>query len=179
MNLLKRIIGEESPTDLTRPGGTTLSDFRREIDRAIDRVWRDVARDRWPDFDFAPWPAIDAAEDDTAITLRVDVPGLEPKDVEVEVADGVLTIKGSREESKTEGNGGPYRHERYAGSFTRSMTLPSYADAEKVSAKYDKGVLTISVPKVPGKGPRKVPIRRPEQPVAATGAAATTAAATK
>jgi HSP20 family protein len=115
--------------------------------------------------------AIDAAEDDKQITLRVDIPGLDPKDVEVEVADGLLTIKGSRQEEKTEGNGGPYRHERYSGSFTRSLTLPSYADAQKVAARYDKGVLTIEVPKVPGKGPRKVPIQ-PEKPAtAATGAA--------
>jgi HSP20 family protein len=162
MNLLKRIIGEENPTELAKPGGAILSDFRREIDRAIDRVWRDVGRDRWPDFDVAPWPPVDVAEDDKALTLRVDVPGLEPKDVDVEVSGDVLTIRGSREEEqRTNGNGGPYRHERYTGSFTRAMTLPPYADADKVAAAYDKGVLTITIPKVPGQGPRKVPVRPP------------------
>jgi HSP20 family protein len=80
------------------------------------------------------------------------------------LAEDCLIVRGSGEEKQEQKNGGTRRIERYAGSFARPITLPPYVDAENVQAKYDKGVLTVTVPKVAGKGPKKVEVKAgPEQ----------------
>jgi len=104
------------------------------------------------------WPAMDVSEDEKAVTFHVDVPGLGPKDVEVEISDGLLSIRGKRQEERTEGDGNS-RHERFTGSFTRTVTLPPDVDVAKAEASYDKGVLTVTAPRVPGKGPRRVAVK--------------------
>jgi HSP20 family protein len=151
-----------------------LGRFRDEVDKVFDRVWRDFDRDpwsamtRWPDWssDFGrlgaaanvSWPAIDMAEDEKAVTLRVDVPGLDEKDLDVSVSGGTLTISGSRADEWEDKGKGVFRRERVAGSFSRSVQLPSYVDPDKLEARYEKGTLTLIVPKVPGKGPRRVKV---------------------
>jgi len=152
MTLLK------NPTkELQRP----LSAFRKGIEKAINRTWHAVERSPLSVFnDFSTWPAIHVAEDEKNLTLRVDVPGLRAKDLEVEVSGDLLTIRGQREEEwNDQKRGGSYRHERFAGSFSRTITLPSYVNADKIDAKYDQGVLVITVAKVPGAGPKRVAIR--------------------
>jgi HSP20 family protein len=89
----------------------------------------------------------------------VDVPGINAKDIEVDVSGNLLTVRGSREEEKKSKTGGVWRHERHSGSFLRTVTLPTYVDSAKVEAKYDKGVLTITAPKIPGAGPKRVPVK--------------------
>jgi HSP20 family protein len=128
--------------------------FRREIERALDRAWG-----AFEGLDVPEWPAMDVSEDDKAVTFRVDLPGLGPKDVEVEVSGDRLSIRGTRREERTEGDGGRERRERFVGSFARTVTLPPYADGEKAEASYDKGVLTVTAPKVPGRGPRRVAVK--------------------
>ena len=160
MNLLKMIGKGNGSEDLAARRGTAMSTFRHDIDDAFDRVWRGL-EDRLASVGerFTPWPAIDAAEDDKGITLRVDVPGMEAKDVEVEVSGSQLTVRGKREEERKEEKAGWIRHERHRGSFTRSVTLPAYIDAGKVEARYDKGVLTLTAPKIPGEGPKRVQVK--------------------
>jgi HSP20 family protein len=157
MNLMKR----------TRPGAVAgepehgLSQFRRELDRAFDRTFRAFGRDPWralEDAEAEAWPPTDVSEDEKSFSVRMDVPGLGPKDVDVEVSGDVLTVKGARNEEREESDGGRYRHERFSGSFARSITLPPSVDPGKVEAKYDKGVLTVTAPKVPGAEPKKVPV---------------------
>jgi HSP20 family protein len=133
------------------------------MDRAVERMWKSFTH--WPLATAAAerlgplWPEIDMAEDDKAIRLTIDIPGMEAKDLDIEVSGNLLTISGSRQEEKHEGDGGARRHERHFGSFSRTLTLPTYTEPDKVDAKYDKGVLTVTVPKVPGKGPTKVAVK--------------------
>ena len=143
-------------------GADLLSRLRGEVDQAFERVWRDFGRDPWSalnSFDlptFNAWPAVDVNEDDRAVTLRADVPGLDEKDLDVEVSGNRLTIRGSREEAHEDKAN--RRHERVTGSFVRTVTLPSYVDPAGVEARYDKGVLTVTVPKIPGRGPKRVSV---------------------
>lgn len=143
-----------------------LSRVREEIDRVFDRVLREfggeshgLSRNLSGEHEWTTWPAIDMAEDEKAVTLRVDVPGLRPEDVSVEVSGNTLSIRGSREDEWKEEKHGIYRRERRSGSFSRTLTLPSYVDPDKIEARYDKGVMTVSIPKLPGQGRKRVPVK--------------------
>jgi HSP20 family protein len=160
MNLLKKWRNSDRSdgnrtTALTKHDGGSdwFSRMRGEIDQAFDRFWTgDLAS--LPAFN--AWPAVDMSEDEDKLTLRVDVPGLDEKDVDIEISGNLLTIRGSREQEHTDSK--HRRRERLSGSFARTVTLPSYVDMAKVEARYDKGVLTLTAPKMPGKGPRRVKV---------------------
>lgn len=94
-------------------------------------------------------PQIDIHETDKAITLTAELPGVDEKDVDVSIHNGMLTLKGEKRYEKKEGEGDARMVERHYGSFERSFTLPSDIDEEKIDAKYDKGVLKITLPKRP------------------------------
>jgi HSP20 family protein len=137
------------------------------MDRIFDRIWKEFDSDpfsamtRWPEpmGRMTNWPAMDLAEDDKAVTIHLDVPGLDAKDVDVEVSGNQLSIRGQRQDEFKQEEKGVYRRERYSGSFARTITLPSYVDSGKVDAKYDKGTLTITAPKIPGQGPKRVQVK--------------------
>ena len=134
--------------------------IQREIDRAFERAWRMFGNgDMEVAEDFIQWPAIDVTEDEKSVTLKADIPGVEAKNLDLQVLDNVLTVSGSREEEKTEEKEGYKRQERRSGSFSRTVTLPEYVDASKVDAKYEKGVLTVTAPKIPGRGPKRVAVK--------------------
>ena len=131
--------------------------FHDEVNRLFD--------DRGSSFNGAPrvaaraWtPAVDVREEDTQFVVTADVPGVDPKDIEVTVDNGVLSIKGERShESKNERNG--YKHvERAHGSFHRRFSLPESADAEAVKASGKNGVLEITIPKVAQVQPRRIEV---------------------
>lgn len=103
-------------------------------------------------------PPVDIQETDDGYTFRMDVPGLKPEDLEVELHEGVLSIRGSRKEEKREEDKGYVRVERHQGSFARQFRVPTSVRAEHLSAKVADGVLTIEVPKGEGPEARKVPI---------------------
>jgi len=92
-------------------------------------------------------PAVDVKETDTAFILHADIPGVEPKDIDVHMENGLLTIKGQRESEKHEEQDDYTRVERRYGQFYRRFSLPDTADAENINAKYNNGVLRISIPK--------------------------------
>lgn len=107
----------------------------------------------------ADWmPAVDVKEDDKVYTVTADLPGVDPKDVKVELEDGVLTISGERLEEKEETEQDFRRIERFEGSFMRRFVLPDAADPEKVSAKAANGVLTIRIEKAPARKPRQIKV---------------------
>jgi HSP20 family protein len=162
MNLIRRLSsGNEQTGSLRTP--FPLSSLRREIDRLFDRSWRDLFAAEFPASNIelaeTAWPAVDIKEDETLVTVKADVPGMEAKDIDVEVTDEVLTIRGHREDEHEEKKRGRRYYERKVGSFSRSFELPSYVDAKKVEAKYDQGVLTVTLPKVPGNSPKKVAVK--------------------
>jgi HSP20 family protein len=110
------------------------------------------------DLSTATWaPPVDVAEEADKIFVRVEVPGVDEKDLKVNYEDGLLTISGERQfEKKDDRN--YYRIERSYGSFVRSFSLPRSVDANKISASYKNGVLEIEIPKLEEAKPKQIQI---------------------
>jgi HSP20 family protein len=104
-------------------------------------------------------PAMDVFETENEIVAKLELPGIEPHDVEVAVEDSTLTVTGKREFSSETKEENYHRVERRYGSFVRSITLPQTADTERVEASFDKGVLTIEVGKAERVKPKKIEIK--------------------
>lgn len=124
------------------------SDFRREFDELVNRFF---GEDPWLPARFFGHqfsPAVDITETDKEIVVKAELPGIDQKDLKVELADGVLTIKGEKKEEKEEKGENLYRLERSFGSFARSFRLPCEVQEEKIEAKYKDGVLSLTLPKV-------------------------------
>jgi len=110
--------------------------------------------------DQADWaPAVDIREEDEQFVLRADVPGIDPKDIEITSEDGILTIRGQREESKEREGDEVQRIERISGRFVRRFTLPENTDAEKISAEGRHGVLEVRIPKAAQVQPRRINVK--------------------
>ena len=103
-------------------------------------------------------PPMDIYEDEHNITLKMEVPGIDEKDIDVRVAGNTLTVHGERKFEKEEKEENYRRVERQYGSFTRSFTLPSSVDPSQVSANYDKGVLKISLAKKAEAKPKQIKV---------------------
>ncbi|QDU10021.1 Hsp20/alpha crystallin family protein [Gimesia aquarii] len=102
---------------------------------------------------------LDMSETDNEIEVRMDVPGIQPEEIEVEVTGNTLLITGERKEEKEEKGRTYHRIERSSGSFSRSMTLPCEVDSDQVEAQCDNGVLTISLPKSNLSKPHKITVK--------------------
>jgi HSP20 family protein len=103
-------------------------------------------------------PAVDIYEDKGNIYLDVEVPGMKKEDVKVKVEDKTLTVSGERKLEREEKKEGYYRVERSYGSFCRSFYLPDYVDSTKIKAKYEGGVLKLSIPKKEEAKPKEIPV---------------------
>ena len=103
-------------------------------------------------------PALDVAEFDDHIKITAELPGLKKEAVKLEIDNGILFIRGEKKEKKEEKTDKMYLLERSYGMFERSFALPPTADAENVKAEFEKGVLSITVPKLAAKNGRKVEI---------------------
>ena len=103
-------------------------------------------------------PAVDIFDTGDAIVLRAELPGLTTEEIEIEVDENVLTLKGERRFEEQLEEGRYYRLERAYGSFQRSVTLPQGVKAEEISASFDNGVLSVRVPKADEVKPRKISV---------------------
>src|SRR5277367_5831723 len=103
-------------------------------------------------------PPVDVYEDEHQITLKIEVPGIDEKDIDVRVENNTLTVHGERKFEKEEKEENFRRVESQYGSFTRTFTLPTTVDAEKVSASYDKGILKISLAKKAEAKPKQIKV---------------------
>jgi HSP20 family protein len=103
-------------------------------------------------------PPVDIYEDEHNITLKLEVPGIDEKDIDVSVVNTTLTVHGERKIEKEEKEENFRRVERQYGSFTRSFTLPSSVDAGQVSAQYDRGVLKIKLAKKAEAKPKQIKV---------------------
>jgi len=103
-------------------------------------------------------PAVDIKEEDEGFVLKADVPGVDPKDIEVTMDKGVLTVKGERKHELEEEADGYKRVERSYGTFHRRFSLPDSADAERVTAKGKDGVLEVFIPKHEKVQPRRITV---------------------
>ena len=103
-------------------------------------------------------PAVDVYEDEHQITLKIEVPGIDEKDIDVRVENNTLSVHGERKFEKEEKEENYRRVERQYGSFTRTFTLPSTVDPEKIQANYDKGVLKIQLAKKAEAKPKQIKV---------------------
>ena len=103
-------------------------------------------------------PPMDLVEDDEHFVVHADLPGVEEKDVSVELEDNVLTISGERKSDAEQRKEGYYRIERAYGAFSRSLTLPEGIDPEGIKASFANGVLEVRIPKPEERKPKKVAI---------------------
>ena len=104
-------------------------------------------------------PALDVRETEERYEVHVDLPGLDPSDVNVTFEDGMLTLSGKRQFDQENRGDTWHRIERGFGSFARSIRLPQTADTERIEASFDKGVLTVVVPKTEQAKPRTIEVR--------------------
>jgi HSP20 family protein len=111
------------------------------------------------DFDGAWWiPQVDVYEEPERFAVLVDVPGVEPKDIEITAEKGVLTIRGERHARPQDESSGNRRLERRSGKFLRRFTLPESANLDSISAKHTHGVLEVTIPKQAKLQPRRIEV---------------------
>ena len=103
-------------------------------------------------------PPVDVYEDEHSVTLKIEVPGIEEKDIDVRIENNTLTVHGERKFEKEEKEENYRRVERQYGSFTRTFTLPNTVDQESVHANYDKGVLKIKLAKKAEAKPKQIKV---------------------
>lgn len=146
--------------------------LRRDIDRLFDdfgrNLWRAPFRRSLFDIDplwrrelsWSAFPAVDIVDKETAYEITAELPGMDDKNIEITLANGVLTIAGEKTEQKEEKEKDYYMSERHFGSFRRSFQLPAGVDAEKIEARFKKGVLTVTLAKTTEaqKQEKKIPI---------------------
>ena len=137
-NLFERIQDE-----LNRAGLLSQDTVEGDNSHVVTSAWR---------------PAVDIKEEPNRFVILADLPGVDPKDIEITMDKGVLTIKGERSEEKEETKEGYKRVERMRGTFYRRFSLPDTADAEKISAKSKNGVLEVVIPKQQKVQPRKISV---------------------
>jgi len=143
------------------PQASSLRDWRPfgGLRREIDRLFEDFDQGfltfphRQSLYDLEPrWlretaPAVDITEKDNAYEIAAELPGMDQNNIEVNLKNGVLTIRGEKKQEKEEKNKNYYLSERRYGSFERSFQVPEGVDAKKIEASFNKGVLTVTLPK--------------------------------
>lgn len=141
-------------------GGNMLLRMRDEMERMFDRFIRDPFELVWHPENGKTWfPALDVIDNETEVVVKAEVPGLEPKDVNVALSGNTLTISGHKDESSEEKGENFYMSERSFGAFRRAVTLPEGVDADKVKAEQKDGVLTVRVGKHKTAKARQIPVQ--------------------
>jgi HSP20 family protein len=128
--------------DTEHPFLALQRDMNRVFDSFFDRFDKPFAM-------FGGEPRLDMAETDGAVRVTVELPGIDQKDVEISATDNLLTIRGEKREETESGEGARHIVERRYGSFQRAIPLPPGLDMDKAEARFDKGVLTVTLPKTP------------------------------
>jgi len=135
-----------------------LNQLHGEIDRLFDNRLQKYGDDR-DQLATSDWvPAVDIREEDSRYVIHADVPGVKPEDIEVQMEDGVLSVRGHRESETAEQREDYRRVERVRGSFFRRFALPDTADADGISAKCKDGVLEIVIPKQVKVQPKRIKV---------------------
>ncbi len=129
----------------------------RELDEQINRIFADMPS-LTGSASGAYAPAVDMRETDSEYLLDVDLPGLQNDDIDITVVEDTLTLQGTRKAEQQNNEGGVHRRERSFGSFRRSFRFPGGVDAEKITARFEHGVLHVRVPKPAEAKPRKIAV---------------------
>jgi HSP20 family protein len=134
-----------------------MNQWRRDIERAFNSFEDAGSRG---EVTAAAWaPAVDIKEEDGAYVVHADIPGVDPKNIELNMENGVLTLRGERKSEVKEEKDNYHRIERITGSFYRRFTLPDTADSDNISAKYTNGVLEVRIPKQEKVLPRRIEVQ--------------------
>ena len=136
-----------------------MTQVQNQFNRLVDQVW-DGRQESW-------LPPVDVFDRKDAVVLKAELAGMDPDDIEIEVEDNVLTIKGERRFEEEVEDDGYYRVERRFGNFQRSLALPTGVKPGEIQAGYDGGILTVTVPKAEQEKPRRIEVRA-KKTVAAT-----------
>jgi HSP20 family protein len=135
------------------------AEFRR-LNQVLDAFNGWPFSQEGPDLLTSAWvPATDIFEDNDGLKIVVELPGLSPEDVKVTVENQTLTIRGQKKQVAEEKTTRVHRYERSYGTFERSFALPTMVDTGRVAAKFEHGVLTITLPKVEQAKPREIQVK--------------------
>lgn len=146
--MIERFLPRVSSGDVSERGRN------RDIFDLMDSFWSGHE----PPFPVRGYPSVDVSETEKNVLVKAELPGLEPKDVDLTIERDTLILRGEKKQESEEKNENYHRVERSYGSFHRSIPLPVKVDAEKVKAKFKNGVLTVTLPKDKSARPRRVSI---------------------
>lgn len=137
-----------------------LSDTLGGLDRELNQLVRNFCGGSGIECGNGWYPAMDVKETGDAYVLTADIPGLKREEIEISVLDNVVTVKGERkqEQEQTQEKVGWHRFERWQGRFERAFRLPRGVNPEKVSARYENGVLTVTLPKPEAAKPKQIEV---------------------
>ncbi len=130
--------------------------IRKEMDDLITNFWGN-SQSGW--LSQAMSPALDIVESDNSFIIKMDAPGLQSKDINVQVHGNTLTLSGQRNEEKETKDKTFYRMERRHGNFSRTVSLPCNVNEGEAVAEYSNGVLTLTLPKAEGAKVKKIPVK--------------------
>ena len=136
---------------------TGMGSLKHEMDRVFDRF----LEGRWDEIPgLGEWtPNMDISETKDSLVAKVEVPGMDPKDIQISLQENLLTIKGEKRQEKEEKDEHYHRVERASGVFTRSVRLPVAVDASKVTASFKNRLLTVTLPKTPSARGTTIPVK--------------------
>jgi HSP20 family protein len=134
--------------------------FHTEVDEFPGfRLFQDTVSRMLSEPAARPWtPSVDILETENELVLKADLPEVDPNNVEIQLENGTLTLKGERKFEQQKNGKGYHRIERSYGSFVRAFSLPDTVDSEKVKADYKAGVLTVTLPKKEVAKPKSVKV---------------------
>jgi len=150
------LIRYQAPELSNWPTFGRLSNLRDELDTLFELpFWSNFGRQTQL---FSGWtPALDLYQNNDNVIAVLELPGMRKEDIEISLHDGMLTIAGERK-TETQGGEKAERSERYIGKFRRSITLPTRVDADKVSATYRDGILTVTLSKAEEAKPKQIQV---------------------
>ncbi len=132
----------------------------------MDRLFESFVREPFGAIDWPGWgqgdkwsPAVDVAEDEKELTVRAELPGIDPKDLDVSVLGNQIILSGEKKESFESKEKGVYQSETRYGSFRRAIPLPDGVDTERVDAQYANGVLTLRLPKIAPAATKRIDVK--------------------
>lgn len=136
-----------------------MASLHERVDRLFEETLGRLRGELGESFEGATWtPAVDVVETENELVLKADLPGIDPKDVEINVENDTLSLRGERKYEKDVKEKDYRRLERAYGSFVRSFTLPGTVDSEKIAAEYKNGVLEIKLPKRAEAKPKQIKV---------------------
>jgi HSP20 family protein len=137
----------------------TMGQLQEQMNRLLSQFREGLEGDSPPE-GLGQWtPRLDMLENDDSFVAMLDVPGLVPEDLQISIADGMLSVQGTRKPQAATPSQVVHVSERPFGAFARSVRLPGVVDVEKVAAEARNGVLTVTLPKKPEARPRQVSIK--------------------